>query len=184
MSHTNEKKSVDRGSSIVRLSKSLAWLLRHNAESEGFKMMEGGYLPIKDVLKHRRFQGFTVEDVKEVVETCNKQRYALKEGDNGELLIRANQGHSIKEVSVDMEQIRSPDEVSKVIHGTNFKAWNEIQRTGLNKMKRNLIHFAAGELGSEGVISGMRATAQVTLTNQKAEIFTVTNQRVTIFNYF
>ena len=93
-----------------------------------------------------------------------------------------------------MEQIRSPDEVSKVIHGTNFKAWNEIQRTGLNKMKRNHIHFAAGEPGSEGVISGMRATAQVTSTNQEAEIFTstnqkakivkVTNQRVTIFNYF
>ena len=33
----------------------------------GFKMMEGGYLPVKDVLKHRRFQGFTVEDVKEVI---------------------------------------------------------------------------------------------------------------------
>ena len=82
-------------------------------------MMEGGYLPIKDVLKHRRFQGFTVEDVKEViiklstvsyethidqvVETCNKQRYALKEGDNGELLIRANQGHSIKEVRTQIE---------------------------------------------------------------------------------
>ena len=30
-------------------------------------MMEGGYLPVKDVLKHRRFQGFTVEDVKEVI---------------------------------------------------------------------------------------------------------------------
>ena len=66
------------------------------------------------------------------------------------------------QVSVDMEQITSPDEVSKVIHGTNFKAWNEIQRTGLNKMKRNHIHFAAGEPGSEGVISGMRSTAQVT----------------------
>ena len=81
-------------------------------------MMEGGYLPVKDVLKHRRFQGFTVEDVKEViikqyhkyethidqvVETCNKQRYALKEGDNGELLIRANQGHSIKEVRPQFE---------------------------------------------------------------------------------
>ena len=83
-----------------------------------------------------------------------------------------------------MEQIKSPDEVSKVIHGTNFKAWNEIQRTGLNKMKRNHIHFAAGEPGSEGVISGMRATAQVTSTNQEAKIFTVTNQRVTIFNYY
>ena len=79
-----------------------------------------------------------------------------------------------------MEQIKSPDEVSKVIHGTNFKAWNEIQRTGLNKMKRNHIHFAAGEPGSEGVISGMRATAQVTSTNQEAEIFTLTNQKAKI----
>ena len=28
-------------------------------------------------------------------------------------------------------------------------------------MKRNHIHFAAGELGTDGVISGMRSSAQV-----------------------
>ena len=95
------------------------------------------------------------------MKNCNKQRYGLKEDEDGRLLIRANQGHSIKEVNVDMERIMSPDDVTSVIHGTNFKAWNEIQKTGLNKMKRNHIHFAAGEPGSEGVISGMRASAQV-----------------------
>ena len=67
----------------VRLSKSLAWLLRHNAESEGFTFLEGGYLPVQEVLKHRRFAGFSLEDVEEVVRSCEKQRYSLATGDNG-----------------------------------------------------------------------------------------------------
>jgi len=149
------------GGGNVRLSKSLAWLLRHNAESEGFTFLDGGYLPVLEVLKHRRFAGFTVTDVEEVVRNCSKQRYALSTGANGELLIRANQGHSIKTVEVDLEEITDPDEAPKVVHGTNFKAWNDIQKTGLSRMKRNHIHFSAGELGTDGVISGMRSSAQV-----------------------
>ena len=149
------------GQSKVRLSKSLAWLLRHNAESEGFTFMEGGYLPVEDVLKHKRFTGFTLTDVEEVVRNCDKQRYTLAVGDDGRLLIRANQGHSIKNVQVDMEEITNPNDAQTVIHGTNFKAWNGIQQSGLSRMKRNHIHFAAGEPGSEGVISGMRSSAQV-----------------------
>ena len=64
-------------------------------------------------------------------------------------------------VTVVMEEITSADKVTKVIHGTNFKAWNEIQKTGLSRMKRSHIHSAAGEPGSEGIISGMRVCAQV-----------------------
>ena len=155
------RRRPEANSSKVRLSKSLAWLLRHNAESEGFTFLEGGYLPVEEVLKHRRFAGFTLADVEEVVRDNDKQRFAVTVGEDGRLLIRANQGHSISNVSVDMEEITSPDEATKVIHGTNFKAWNEIQKKGLSRMKRNHIHFAAGEPGSEGVISGMRGSAQV-----------------------
>ena len=155
------KEKTGQSQSKVRLSKSLAWLLRHNAESEGFTFLDGGYLPVADVLKHKRFTGFSRTDVEEVVKNCDKQRYALAVGDDGQLLIRANQGHSIKNVDVDMEEITNPDDAQKVIHGTNFKAWNGIQQLGLSRMSRNHIHFAAGEPGSEGVISGMRASAQV-----------------------
>ena len=155
------RRRPEANSSKVRLSKSLAWLLRHNAESEGFTFLEGGYLPVEEVLKHRRFAGFTLADVEEVVRDNDKQRFAVTVGEDGRLLIRANQGHSISNVSVDMEEITSPDEATKVIHGTNFKAWNEIKKKGLSRMKRNHIHFAAGEPGSEGVISGMRGSAQV-----------------------
>ena len=155
------RRRPEANTSKVRLSRSLAWLLRHNAESEGFTFLEGGYLRVEDVLRHQRFTGFTVTDVEEVVRDNDKQRFAITVGDDGKLLIRANQGHSISNVTVEMEEILSADEVTKVIHGTNFKAWNEIQKTGLSRMKRNHIHFAAGEPGSEGVISGMRACAQV-----------------------
>ena len=155
------RRRPEANTSKVRLSRSLAWLLRHNAESEGFTFLEGGYLRVEDVLRHQRFTGFTVTDVEEVVRDNDKQRFAITVGDGGKLLIRANQGHSISNVTVEMEEIVSADEVTKVIHGTNLKAWNEIQKTGLSRMKRNHIHFAAGEPGSEGVISGMRACAQV-----------------------
>lgn len=72
--------------------------------------------------------------------------------------IRANQGHSIKAIVVDMPRILSAEEYPNVIHGTNPKAWALIAQDpkGLSKMKRNHIHFATGLLGDEGVISGMR----------------------------
>ena len=72
-----------------------------------------------------------------------------------------------------MEEITDPNEAPKVIHGTYFKAWNQIQQSGLNKMKRNHIHFAAGEPGSEEVISGMRSSAQVLFFPRNYEIYTV-----------
>ncbi|KAG5458425.1 MAG: phosphotransferase KptA/Tpt1, partial [Olpidium bornovanus] len=42
----------------------------------------------------KSLKGFTLEDVRECVETNDKQRFQLRE-DDGVLLIKANQGHSI-----------------------------------------------------------------------------------------
>ena len=81
-----------RDGDLTRLSKSLSWLLRHNAEWEGFSLLEGGYLPVDDILRHARFIGWTEADVRRVVDTCEKQRFSLAEMDTGQLMIRANQG--------------------------------------------------------------------------------------------
>jgi len=90
----------------VRLSKALSWLLRHNAEKEGFVFLEGGFLPVQEVLKHKRFRGggYKLEDVQAVVAECPKQRFSLKTSQEGVLLIRANQGHSISTVEVELEE--------------------------------------------------------------------------------
>jgi len=47
------------------------------------------------------------------------------------------------------------------VHGTYFAAWKTIKTDGLSRMTRNHIHFAIGEIGADGVISGMRSSAQV-----------------------
>jgi 2'-phosphotransferase len=59
-----------------------------------------------------------------------------------------------------MEEILTAPE-HKVIHGTNFTAWQTIRTEGLSRMRRQHIHCAAGEPGDEGVISGMRRSCQI-----------------------
>jgi RNA:NAD 2'-phosphotransferase (TPT1/KptA family) len=45
---------MSREGGQIKLSKALSWLLRHNAEKEGFTLLEGGFLPVADILKHHR----------------------------------------------------------------------------------------------------------------------------------
>ncbi|KAI3901269.1 hypothetical protein MKW92_040989, partial [Papaver armeniacum] len=47
----------------------------------------------------------TIDDIREAVRKDNKQRFGLSE-ENGELLIRANQGHSIK--TIESENLLKP----------------------------------------------------------------------------
>jgi len=145
----------------VRLSKALSWLLRHNAEKEGFTFLEGGFLPVHEVLKHKRLVGYTVGDVKAVVAECPKQRFLLREGSDGGLLVRANQGHSVPSVEVELEEVAGPSPPPVVVHGTYRRSWEAIRRGGLSRMARNHIHFSAGEPGEGEVISGMRKSADL-----------------------
>ena len=52
------------------------------------------------MLMYLIFLQFTIDRVKNLVDNCPKQRFALKE-EGGVLFIRANQGHSI-EVCIDI----------------------------------------------------------------------------------
>ena len=58
-------------------------------------MSVGGFVPVSAILSHRRGKQYTEEDVRRVVTNCPKSRFTLME-DAGQLLIRANQGHSIQ----------------------------------------------------------------------------------------
>ena len=60
-------------------------------------MSVGGFVPVSAILSHRRGKQYNEEDVRRVVANCPKSRFTLKEdADAGQLLIRANQGHSIQ----------------------------------------------------------------------------------------
>ena len=70
--------------------------------------------------------------------------------------IRANQGHTIKDVEPELTKLQEPFQIENVVHGTYEKNWDLIQKNGLSRMKRNHIHFAKGLPDQQGVISGMR----------------------------
>eukprot|EP01113_Clastostelium_recurvatum_P049315 TRINITY_DN9116_c0_g1_i3.p1 TRINITY_DN9116_c0_g1~~TRINITY_DN9116_c0_g1_i3.p1 ORF type:complete len:342 (+),score=79.58 TRINITY_DN9116_c0_g1_i3:31-1056(+) len=145
---------------LIRLSKNLSYVLRHGAQKEGFNMSPDGFVLVEDILKSKFCDGYTLADVQRVVQTNDKQRFALKE-EGGILFIRANQGHSIKEVAVEMKPIMDASLYPVVVHGTYFKAWPAIKRLGLSRMKRNHIHMALGVFGADHVISGMRRSCEL-----------------------
>eukprot|EP01027_Heterolobosea_sp_BB2_P018444 GEZU01025977.1.p1 GENE.GEZU01025977.1~~GEZU01025977.1.p1 ORF type:complete len:235 (+),score=76.74 GEZU01025977.1:507-1211(+) len=142
------------------ISKSLSYLLRHGAIKSGLKMRDDGFVALSEILAMPKFRGVSEDQIREIVASCPKQRFKLNEED-GKLYIRANQGHSIQVKKLDLKPITNPDEAPIVVHGTYYKPWDLIKKTGLSRMSRTHIHFAAGEPGTKEVISGMRNSAQV-----------------------
>ncbi|KAK4469796.1 hypothetical protein MN116_007311 [Schistosoma mekongi] len=146
----------------VILSKKLAWILRHGAENVGMNYEPGGYLYVDKILQLEPFQGVRVEDILRVVNSNDKKRYELLENpENGRLKIRAFQGHSVVIDGLDITLIKNPEDYPTVIHGTYFRNWESIRKEGLKRMHRTHIHFAPGEIGESGVISGMRSSAEI-----------------------
>ncbi|KAL0309029.1 UNVERIFIED_CONTAM: tRNA 2'-phosphotransferase 1 [Sesamum radiatum] len=103
----NRRRSRGRGSGsfwddkIDALGRLLTRILRHMASELKLEMRSDGYVKVQDVLKlnlmtsaNIPLRSHTIEDVREAVRKDNKQRFSLLE-ENGELLIRANQGHTI-----------------------------------------------------------------------------------------
>ncbi|XP_020592766.1 tRNA 2'-phosphotransferase 1-like isoform X1 [Phalaenopsis equestris] len=149
---------------IDALGRLMTRILRHMAAEVNLEMRSDGFVRVGDLLKLNLttyakvpLRAHTIEDVKEAVRRDNKQRFSLLE-ENGELVVRANQGHSIKTVTSEslLKPILSANELQVCVHGTYKKNLESILQYGLKRMERLHVHFASG-LPSDGeVISGMR----------------------------
>lgn len=125
----------------------------------GLHMGSDGFLFVEDLLAHTQFCSYSSEDVERVVAANDKQRFKLRShpGD-GRLQIRANQGHSVQVMDLELKPILagSTDCPAEAVHGSYIRNWSSIQQQGLNRMTRTHIHLASGLPGDDGVISGMR----------------------------
>ncbi|XP_031269701.1 tRNA 2'-phosphotransferase 1 isoform X2 [Pistacia vera] len=144
-------------------------ILRHMASELNLNMQSDGYVKVQDLLKLNMktfaqipLSSHTVDDIREAVRKDNKQRFSLLE-ENGELLIRANQGHTITTVESEslLKPILSAEEVPVCVHGTYKKYLESILESGLNRMKRLHVHFSSGLPTDGEVISGMRRDVNV-----------------------
>lgn len=157
------------GDRIDALGRLLTRVLRHMASELRLDMRSDGYVRVRDLLRlslqtfaQVPLKSHTVEEVREAVRRDSKQRFSLLEED-GELLIRANQGHTLTTVTSEslLKPILSADEVSVCVHGTYRKNIDSILQSGLKRMARLHVHFSSG-LPSDGeVISGMRRSANI-----------------------
>ncbi|XP_051132540.1 uncharacterized protein LOC127252423 isoform X2 [Andrographis paniculata] len=164
-----DNKQRSRGRGGGRSGSMKNGILRHMASELKLDMRRDGYVKVQDLLQinMKTYANFplrshTIDDVIEAVGKDNKQRFSLLE-ENGELWIRANQGHTIKTVETEslLKPILSPEEVPVCVHGTYKKNLESILQEGLKRMKRLHVHFSHGLPTDGKVISGMRRDVNV-----------------------
>ncbi|KAG4931136.1 hypothetical protein JHK85_048720 [Glycine max] len=148
---------------IDSLSRLLTRILRHMASELNLNMRSDGYVKVNDLLKlnlktfaNIPLRSHTIDHIREAVRKDNKQRFSLLE-ENGELLIRANQGHTVKVVETEslLKPILSAKEFPVCLHGTYRKNLESILGSGLKRMKRLHVHFSCGLPTDGEVISGI-----------------------------
>jgi putative RNA 2'-phosphotransferase len=138
----------------VRVSRLMAYILRHSPEEFGLRPDTEGFVGLKelvDALK-KRYPDVTEEFVKEIVESDPKGRYEIR----GER-IRARYGHSFP-VSLNHEEDR---ESRFLYHGTPRRNLPGILREGLKPMKRQFVHLSTDRM--EALETGRRHGRDVVL---------------------
>jgi len=122
---------------LVRKSKFLSLVLRHQPEKIGISLDEAGWVAAADLLDGCRRAGhaITMDQLREIVRTSDKQRFALS--DDG-LRIRANQGHSV-DVELGYEPAAPPE---VLYHGTADRFLESIRAKGLIKGNRHHVHLS------------------------------------------
>lgn len=156
------------------LSMSMSYILRHGARKERVKMDDDGFVREDDLLKwlNKSLKGnYTSDDLQKAVRLCPKQRFYCEMYQSAHdvspmMYYRANQGHTISDVKIEMELVSDPNEIPVAVHGTYRKAFRIIKEKGLSRMKRQHIHLATGlpehtGNGSSTPKSGMRSNVEV-----------------------
>jgi putative RNA 2'-phosphotransferase len=145
---------------VKAVSKYLALILRHKPEAAGLVLEAQGWAPVAAVLAavQRRFPGFSLADLHDLVRSNDKQRYAF---DESEERIRANQGHSIS-VELGLDPVAPP---SRLYHGTIEHFLPSILRQGLVKGRRQHVHLSADHATAQ-TVGARRAGATVILEVQ------------------
>lgn len=146
----------------VKISKMFSYVLRHAAHKLDVRIRKDGFVRLKEIMKLRNFKPYNLEELMAVVYFDEKARYTMVREFDGELLIRANQGHTMKVVESDLllDLVEDPETIAECVHGTYLVHWPFIKRQGLSKVARNHIHLANG-LPEDGKIRGMRSTAEL-----------------------
>ena len=113
------------------MSRELSYILRHN-KNKKYNIDKYGWASTYDILFGLNI---TIEELKEIVSTDDKQRYSFNEDESK---IRANQGHSFN-VDLNLKKIDPP---FILYHGTKRHLLDKIMLEGLKPMNREYVHLS------------------------------------------
>ncbi len=121
---------------LKRLSKTLAYVLRHQPDSIGIELDAAGWIDSADLMLALSNAGHQISaaDLDQIISGGDKQRYELSEG-----RIRAAQGHSVP-IELGLEA-QAPPEV--LFHGTVGRFLSSIRTEGLLPGDRTHVHLSA-----------------------------------------
>ena len=125
--------------SLTSTSKFLALILRHKPQVVGITLDKNGWANIDDLLIAMNKQEHLIDKqlLDRIVATDDKKRY---EYDSTGTKIRASQGHSLKDVDLQLEPKTPPD---KLYHGTATRFLAAIMTGGLLPQNRQYVHFSS-----------------------------------------
>lgn len=122
---------------LVKLSKFLSLVLRHQPEVIGLALDDQGWADVDELLRLANVQGtpLTRPLLERIVETNDKRRFALSEDGTR---IRANQGHSV-EIDLALPPVEPP---ILLFHGTATRFLESIRVQGLIPGSRQHVHLS------------------------------------------
>jgi putative RNA 2'-phosphotransferase len=128
----------DMQNRMIKISKLLSLVLRHQPEKIGLKLDPAGWVSVEELLEACEKHGFPLREneLEAVVASSDKQRFSFSDD---RLQIRANQGHSIN-VDLGYQPTVPPEEL---YHGTVERFLRSILDSGLSKRKRHHVHLSA-----------------------------------------
>ena len=124
---------------IVKFSKFLSLVLRHQPETIGLTLDTAGWATVSELLTklaaHGR--GMTMAELETLVSNDDKQRFSFNAD---KTCMRANQGHSLQTIELGLIAIEPPE---ILFHGTASRFLESILQTGLEKRSRQHVHLSA-----------------------------------------
>ncbi|NVM74669.1 putative RNA 2'-phosphotransferase [Duganella sp. SG902] len=147
-------------SRLESTSKFLSLILRHAPETIGIQLDANGWADVAELLEKAAQHGkpITRELLNEVVATSDKKRFAFSADEQS---IRANQGHSVAAVDLELRPTPPPP---VLYHGTASRFVDSIKATGLRSQSRNHVHLSSQM--ETAVSVGKRHGSPVVLTIQ------------------
>ncbi len=147
-----------------KTSKFLSYVLRHQPELIDLNLDENGWANVEELITKSKndSQGFTFEELDEIVQTNSKKRFAFNED---KTKIRASQGHSI---DINLALIgQQPPEF--LYHGTSQNNVGSILEKGIEKRSRQHVHLSIDKETATSV--GMRHGKPIILTISTGKMF-------------